>query len=48
MAVRFAIKFFGGLNRENSLLGDLAVIGKIEDKEDYVIKSFSANKLPDA
>jgi hypothetical protein len=47
IAVGFAIKFFGGLNEENLLLGDLAVIGKIEDKEDYVIEPFSANRFPD-
>jgi hypothetical protein len=47
MAVGFAIKFFGGLNRKNSLLGDFAVIDKVEDKEDYVIEPFNANRLPD-
>jgi hypothetical protein len=44
--VGFAIKFFGGPDRENSLLGDLAVIGKVKDKEDYVIELFSVNRLP--
>jgi hypothetical protein len=48
MAVGFAIKFFGGPDGENLLLGDLAVIGKVEDEEDYVIESFSANRLSDA
>jgi hypothetical protein len=48
MAVRFAIKFFSGLNGKNPLLGDLAVIDEIEDKEDYVVEPFSANRLPDA
>jgi hypothetical protein len=48
MAVGFAIKFFSGPDRENPLLGDLAVIGKAEDKEDYMVKPFSANRLPDA
>jgi hypothetical protein len=48
MAVRFAIKFFGGPNRENPLLGDLAVINKVKDEEDYVVKPFSVNRLPDA
>jgi hypothetical protein len=48
MAVGFAIKFFSGFNRENPLLGNLAVINKVKDKEDYVIKLFSVNKLPDA
>jgi hypothetical protein len=48
MAVRFAIKFFSGLNEENLLLGDLAVIGKVKDKKNYVIKLFSVNKLSDA
>jgi hypothetical protein len=47
MAVRFAIKFFGGLDRKNPLLEDLAVIGKVKNEKDYVIKSFSANRLPD-
>jgi hypothetical protein len=46
--VGFAIKFFSDLDRENPLLGDLAVISEIEDKEDYVVKLFSANRLPDA
>ena len=48
MAVGFAIKFFGGPNGENPLLGDLAVIGEAEDEEDYVVEPFSANRLPDA
>jgi hypothetical protein len=48
MAVRFVIKFFSDFNRENPLLGNLAVIGKVKDKKDYVIKLFNANKLPDA
>jgi hypothetical protein len=47
MAVGFAIKFFGDFNRENPLFGDLAVIGEIENKEDYMVKPFSANRLPD-
>jgi hypothetical protein len=47
MAVRFAIKFFSGPDRKNLLLGNLAVIGKIKDKKDYMIKSFNANRLPD-
>jgi hypothetical protein len=47
MAVRFAIKFFNGPNRENPLLGNLAVISKVKDKKNYVIKLFSANRLPD-
>jgi hypothetical protein len=47
MAVGFAIKFFGGPNKENLLLGNLAVISKIENKEDYVVEPFSANRLPD-
>jgi hypothetical protein len=46
--VKFVIKFFGDPNGKNPLLGDLAVIGKVKDKKDYVIKSFSANRLPDA
>jgi hypothetical protein len=48
MAVGFVIKFFGGPNGENPLLGDLAVIGEAEDEEDYVVELFSANRLPDA
>jgi hypothetical protein len=47
MAVRFAIKFFNGFNGENPLLGNLAVINKIKDKKDYVIKPFSINRLLD-
>jgi hypothetical protein len=47
MAVGFAIKFFGGPNGKNLLLGDLAVINEIEDEEDYVVEPFSANRLPD-
>jgi len=47
MAVGFAIKFFSGLNKKNLLLGNLAVINKIKDKEDYVVKLFNVNKLPD-
>jgi hypothetical protein len=46
--VEFAIKFFNGLNEENLLLGDLAVIGKIENEKDYVIEPFNVNRLPDA
>jgi hypothetical protein len=46
--VRFAIKFFNGPDRENLLLGDLAVIGKAKDKKDYMVKLFSANRLPNA
>jgi hypothetical protein len=45
--VRFAIKFFSGFNRENLLFGDLAVISEIENKKDYVMKLFSANRLSD-
>jgi hypothetical protein len=48
MAVGFAIKFFGGPNGKNPLLGDLAVINKAKNKKDYVIEPFNANKLPDA
>jgi hypothetical protein len=48
IAVRFAIKFFDGPDGENPLLGDLAVIDKTEDEEDYVIEPFSANRLSDA
>jgi hypothetical protein len=48
MAVGFAIKFFSGLNGKNPLLGDLAVISKAEDEEDYMVEPFSANRLPDA
>jgi hypothetical protein len=44
--VRFAIKFFGGPNRENLLLGNLAVINKVKNEKDYVIKLFNANRLP--
>jgi hypothetical protein len=47
MTMGFAIKFFGGPNKKNLLLGDLAVINKIKDKEDYVIEPFNANRLPD-
>ena len=47
MAVGFAIKFFGGPNEENPLLGNLAVIGKAENEKDYMVKLFSANRLPD-
>jgi hypothetical protein len=46
--VGFAIKFFGGLNKENPLLGDLAVISETENKKDYVVEPFSANRLPNA
>jgi hypothetical protein len=45
--VGFAIKFFGGFNRENPLLRDLAVISKAENEEDYVIELFSVNRLSD-
>jgi hypothetical protein len=48
IAVGFAIKFFSGPDRENPLLGDLAVISKAEDEENYVIEPFNANRLPDA
>jgi hypothetical protein len=46
--VGFAIKFFSGFNRENPLLGNLAVIGKVKDEENYIVELFSANRLPDA
>jgi hypothetical protein len=46
--VGFVIKFFGGLNEENPLLGDLAVINKVKNEENYVMEPFSANRLPDA
>jgi hypothetical protein len=47
MAVGFVIKFFGGPNGENLLLGNLAVINEIENKKDYIIELFNANRLPD-
>jgi hypothetical protein len=46
--VGFAIKFFNDFNRENLLLGDLAVIGEVKDEKDYMVKLFSVNRLPDA
>jgi hypothetical protein len=45
--VGFAIKFFSGPNKKNPLLENLAVISEIKDKKDYIMKLFSANKLPD-
>jgi hypothetical protein len=47
MTVKFAIKFFNGFNEENPLLGNLAVISEIKDKEDYMVKLFNINKLSD-
>jgi hypothetical protein len=47
MAVRFAIKFFNDSNEKNPLLGNLAVISKIKNEKDYVIKPFNVNRLPD-
>jgi hypothetical protein len=46
--VGFAIKFFSGPDKENLLLGNLAVISKVKDKKDYVVELFSVNRLPDA
>jgi hypothetical protein len=48
MAVGFAIKFFNDLNKENPLLGNLAIINKIKDKKNYMIKLFNVNRLSDA
>jgi hypothetical protein len=45
--VGFVIKFFGGSDGENLLFGDLAVIGEVEDEEDYVVELFSANRFSD-